>query len=510
MSNIRTNKMVIDLDNDDCEVKLMFDEDNSTQQVTDLSSSLIKTDHFQQQMQKESNHSEKNKQQEKNNLHFVTENHFQQQNRKLSEPLIKYSDDLDELQDGLSDILVDTNALQRRKILTNINLMAKSDVGFKVINQKDDSNELVSNSSLGSSIINTSNSLIANSTSNQKTDKLSVNLEVYKIKVFDVNDFQKGPECCVCKSKFGLFSLRVHHCRFCSMSCCQHCSSKRINSNRSCDICFITIAIKTNSGQDNTYLNTFRKGVEFYSKYEKLAEEQNKILISQFEKMINHCEELSTKQWKIQYQVEQGQKEREDQIVEYGKQLRDILYDRIQKQQDIKNIKGIFDSKAYQLEEKKKLLYQLEQRLKRQREDNLMKLQALDTKQKKLNRLYEKQDELQQKHNFNQKLNETEDRSSSVLNPSLIYNHDHFSVFTNNNSNRSQSMCGTRDNTTFNTDFKGPTYEQQEYEQIQNIKNKRCCTLNNEQYDDFEPKTHNVAPKKEKKVNMCLNRHDYN
>ncbi|KAL4444841.1 hypothetical protein ABPG74_016049 [Tetrahymena malaccensis] len=509
MSKNRMNKMVIDMDNDDCEVKLVFDEDNTTQHVTDLRSSLVKTDHFQQEMQRESNNKENNKQSGKINLHFVTENHFQQ-NRKLSDPLIKYSDDLDELQDGFSEILVDPNALQRRQRLTNINLMAKSDVGFKVINQEDDSNELVSNSSLGSSMINNSNSLIANSTSNLKTDKLSVNLDLYKIQVFDVNDFQKGPECCVCKSKFGLFSLRVHHCRFCSMSCCQHCSSKRINSHRSCDLCFITIAIKTNSGQDNTYLNTFRKDVEFYSKYEKLAEEQNKILISQYEKMINYCEDLSTKQWKMQQQLEQGQKEREDQIVDYGKQLRDILYDRIQKQQDIKNMKGILDSKTSQLEEKKKLLYQLEQRLKRQREDNLMKLQALDTKQKKLNRLYEKQDELQQKYNLNQKKIEPEDNSSSVLNPSLIYNHDHFNVFTNNNSNRSQSMYDTKNNTTFNTDLKGPTYEQQEFEQIQNIKNKRCFTLNNEQFDDFEPKTHNVAPKKEKKMNMCLNRYDYN
>ncbi|EAR85134.1 hypothetical protein TTHERM_00485840 (macronuclear) [Tetrahymena thermophila SB210] len=509
MSKNRTNKMVIDMDNDDCEVKLVFDDDNTTQQVTDLSSSLVKKDHFQQQTQAESSGDKKNKNQRNNNMHFITENHFQQ-NRKLSDPLVKYSDDLDELQDGFSEILVDPNALQRRQRLTNINLMAKSDVGFKVINQEDDSNELVSNSSLGSSMINNSNSLIANSASNQKADKLSVNLEYYKIKVFDVNDFQKGPECCVCKSKFGLFSLRVHHCRFCSMSCCQHCSAKRINSHRSCDICFITIAIKTNSGHDNPYLNTFRKDVEFYSKYEKLAEEQNKILISQYENMINHCEYLSTKQWKMQQQVEQTQKEREDQIIEHGKQLRDILYDRIQKQQDIKNMKGILDSKISQLEEKKKLLYQLEQRLKRQREDNLMKLQALDTKQKKLNRLYEKQDELQQKHNLNQKLIERDDRSSSTLNPSLIYNHDHFNIFTNNTSNRSQSVYDTRDNTTFNTDLKGPTYEQQEFEQIQNIKNKRCYTLNSEQYDDFEPKTHNVAPKKEKKMNMCLNRYDYN
>lgn len=62
------------------------------------------------------------------------------------------------------------------------------------------------------------------------------------MRIIDKDDWVVGSNCNLCKREFktmnGVFQ---HHCRVCGMAVCGECSSKKINDNRVCDMCYYKV-----------------------------------------------------------------------------------------------------------------------------------------------------------------------------------------------------------------------------------------------------------------------------
>ena len=76
---------------------------------------------------------------------------------------------------------------------------------------------------------------------NRKLSKKETKRAFYVEFQTDKKKWIKRKECFFCYQKFSFPTIGEHHCRICSKSVCQNCSSNKYKLNRVCDICFYRI-----------------------------------------------------------------------------------------------------------------------------------------------------------------------------------------------------------------------------------------------------------------------------
>jgi hypothetical protein len=78
-----------------------------------------------------------------------------------------------------------------------------------------------------------------NKFSQASDDKESRTSNHINVKFVDKNEWKDNAACYVCSRTFDkIKGVFTHHCRVCGRAVCGECSTKKINDNRVCDVCF--------------------------------------------------------------------------------------------------------------------------------------------------------------------------------------------------------------------------------------------------------------------------------
>ncbi|KAM3139562.1 hypothetical protein pb186bvf_008398 [Paramecium bursaria] len=188
----------------------------------------------------------------------------------------------------------------------------------------------------------------------------------------DQKEFKNNANCFVCLCSFTKTN-RAHHCRMCANTCCGKCSSRTINQQRACDVCFLKgsqISYEKKRRQFIKTLKTNNQKLEFYIKgAEEKLDELQKDIIQKQEQYDNEFEAL--------------QKE----TAEFQNRFTTLSQDRQILDERIQQLRSEIQTKKNQLEQLTNDEIEAESSLRAQDTELYMKEQVIQDKKQQILRL---------------------------------------------------------------------------------------------------------------------------
>jgi len=189
----------------------------------------------------------------------------------------------------------------------------------------------------------------------------SVNLNSESISFVDKSQWTEDLTCYVCSRAFSKMDrIFTHHCRVCGRSVCGDCSSKKINNDRACDVCYYKLSNKEQEdSRQEMLLNKINK-IEAY-KQQIIAAEQKLAEMSKMKKDMERkmLEEMEQKAAGLQ--VLQDEKTKRQEALDRKKTENQSLKESVEvnraflreKEEETQEIREVLNTIKLELAEKK-------------------------------------------------------------------------------------------------------------------------------------------------------------